>query len=72
MREVCQKIGKINEEFNIPYYIFEEIVEYIEQTAQGRCRSMKWVNIKAFLNCAKVKRRLTVKIKKIIEKICKL
>lgn len=61
MREVCQKIGKINEEFNIPYYIFEEIVEYIEQTAQGRCRCMKWENIKALLNCAKVKRRLTQK-----------
>lgn len=27
---------KINEEFNIPFYIFEEIVEYIEQTAQRK------------------------------------
>ena len=25
---------KINEDFNIPYYIFEEIVEYVELTAQ--------------------------------------
>lgn len=27
---------RINEEFNIPFYIFEEIVEYIEQTAQRK------------------------------------
>ena len=27
---------KINEDFNIPYYIFEEIVEYVEQTAQRK------------------------------------
>ena len=36
----------INPEFDIPYYIFDEIVEYIEKTAQGRCKTMKWENIK--------------------------
>lgn len=50
---------KINKDFNIPYYIFEEIVEYIEQTAEGRCRTMKWENIKALLRLAKVNNRLS-------------
>lgn len=27
---------KINKDFNVPYYIFEEIVEYCEQTAQRK------------------------------------
>ncbi|MGN1310378.1 MAG: hypothetical protein ACI4VP_01490 [Clostridia bacterium] len=49
----------INPEFDIPHYIFDEIVEYIEQTAQGRCRSMKWENIKSLLNCAVLNKRLT-------------
>lgn len=49
----------INPDFNIPYYIFEEIVEYIEQTGQGRCRSMKWENIRSLLNCAVLNKRLT-------------
>jgi len=37
----------INPDFDIPHYIFDEIVEYIEQTAQGRCRCMKWENIRS-------------------------
>ena len=52
---------KINEDFNIPYYIFEEIVEYVELTAQGHCKCMKCENIKALLRLAKVNNRLTEK-----------
>ena len=26
---------QLNKEFNIPYYIFEEITDYIELTAKG-------------------------------------
>lgn len=40
-------------------YIFEEIVEYIEQTAQGKSRYMKWENIKSLLRCAVINKRLT-------------
>ena len=29
-------MDKINEDFNVPYYIFEEIIEYIEQTAERK------------------------------------
>lgn len=36
---------KVNKDFNIPYYIFEEIVEYIEFTIIGKCKIIKWKNI---------------------------
>lgn len=59
---------KINEDFDIPYYIFEEIVEYVELTAQGHCKCMKWDNIKSLLKLAQVNNRLTDKqVKYIIE-----
>ena len=50
---------KINDEFNVPYYIFEEIVEYVEQTAKGNCKIMKWENIKALINLAVLNNRIT-------------
>lgn len=50
---------KINEDFNIPFYIFQEIVEYIEETAQGHCKSMKWKNINSLLKLAKANNRLS-------------
>jgi hypothetical protein len=50
---------EINKDFNVPYYIFEEIVEYIELTNQGHCKSMKWENIKALLRLAKINDRLS-------------
>ena len=60
---------EINTDFNVPYYIFEEIVEYIELTKQKHCKSMKWENIKALLNLAKINNRLTQKqVNFIIEK----
>ncbi len=52
-------MNTINEEFNIPYYIFEEITEYIEFTAKGHCKCMKWENIKSLLNLAVINNRLT-------------
>lgn len=59
---------KINEDFDIPYYIFEEIVEYVELTAQGHCKCMKWDNIKSLLKLAQVNNRLTDRqVKYIIE-----
>lgn len=50
---------QINEEFNVPYYIFEEITEYVELTANGYCKCMKWENIKALLRLAVANNRLT-------------
>lgn len=49
----------INKNFNVPYYIFEEILEYVELTAMGKCKTMKWNNIKSLLNLAVVNNRLT-------------
>ncbi len=50
---------EINKDFNIPYYIFEEILEYVELTAKGKCKTMKWENIKSLLNLAVINNRLT-------------
>jgi hypothetical protein len=49
----------INKNFDIPYYIFEEITEYIELTAMGNCKTMKWENITSLLNLAVINNRLT-------------
>ena len=62
----------INQEFNIPYYIFEEIVEYIELTSKGYCKSMKWENIKSLLGLAKINGRLTTEqVKFLIQTYCR-
>ena len=52
---------QINPNFDIPYYIFEEITEYIEETSQVKCKCMKWENIKRLLRLAVVNNRLTEK-----------
>ena len=59
---------KINPDYNVPYYIFEEIVEYVEQTAQGECKCMKWGNIRRLLRCAVVNERLTEEQAEFLEK----
>ena len=60
---------EINKDFDVPYYIFEEIIEYIELTKQDYCKSMKWGNIKKLLRLAQVNHRLTDKqVNFIIEK----
>lgn len=50
---------QMNNDFNVPYYIVEELVDYIELTAQGHCKCMKWENIKSLLGLAKINNRLT-------------
>lgn len=52
-------MNTINEEFYVPYYISEEITEYVELTAKGHCKCMKWENIKSLLNLAVINNRLT-------------
>lgn len=52
-------MNKINKDFNIPYYIFEEIIEYVELTAKGRSKCAKWNNIKSLLKLAQVNNRLS-------------
>ena len=43
---------KINNDFNIPYYIFEEIIEYIELKKDSKNKVSKWDNILLLLNIA--------------------
>lgn len=59
---------QLNKEFNIPYYIFKEITEYIELTAKGHCKCMKWENIKALLRLAVVNNRITKEQADFLEK----
>ena len=62
-------MNKINEDFNIPYCIFEELVDYVELTAKGYSKSMKWENIKALLGLARLNNRLSrEQVKFLIEK----
>lgn len=59
---------ELNKDFSIPYYIFEEIVEYIELTAKGYSKCMKWENIRSLLRLAVFNDRLTNDQAKILEK----
>ena len=52
----------------MPYYIFEEIIEYMELIAKGYSKSMKWKNIRALLRLAVVNNRLTEEQAKFLEK----
>jgi len=49
----------MNLEFNVPYYIFEEIVEYIELNKEGNKKTAKWENIVALLKLALKNNRIT-------------
>ncbi len=57
-----------NKDFSVPYYIFEEITEYIELTAKGYCKCMKWENIRALLRLAVVNNNITEEQAKFLEK----
>ncbi len=50
---------KINKNFSVPMYIVDELIFYIEETAKGRCKNMKWENIKALLRLATVNGKIT-------------
>ena len=49
-------------------YIFEEITEYIELTAKGYCKCMKWENIRALLRLAVSNKRLKKQQAEFLEK----
>lgn len=50
---------KININFDIPYYIFEDLIEYIELTAKGKPTGTRWEKIRALLGLARMNKRLT-------------
>lgn len=59
---------QLNKEFNVPYYIFEEIIEYVELSAKGYSKCMKWENIRSLLRLAVANNNLTDKQAKFLEK----
>lgn len=59
---------QINKEFNVPYYIFEEIIKYVELTAKGYSKCMKWENIRSLLRLAVINDRLTEQQAEFLEK----
>lgn len=50
---------QINKDFSVPFYIFEEVIEYIELTAKNHSKCMKWENIRSLLNLAQINNRLS-------------
>lgn len=42
----------MDKSFMIPYYLFEEIINYVEQQAEGRGQIEKWEEIKILINMA--------------------
>ena len=50
---------EINKEFDIPFYIFEELIDYVELSAKGYCKILKWNNIQKLLKLAQVTNKLT-------------
>ena len=50
---------QVNKDFNVPMYIVEELVDYLELTAKGYSKCMKWENIKSLLKLAQINNRLT-------------
>lgn len=60
------------EKFIVPDYIAEELLEYIEETAKGKCKCMKWRNIQSLLGLAIINGRITREQADIIEnKFCR-
>lgn len=60
---------QINPDFDIPYYIFDEIIEYIE-LSKVTCKCMKFENLKYLLNLAIVNKHLTVRQAQILLDRC--
>ena len=54
-----KSINNEDRNFDIPYYVFEEIVSYIEETAKGSSKCIKWSNVKALIRLAILNNRLS-------------
>lgn len=52
----------------MPYYIFEEIIDYVELSAKGYSKYMIWENIKSLLRLAVISNRLTKEQAQFLEK----
>jgi len=61
-------MSKINTNFDIPYYIFEEIIEYIDLKNKGIDKISKWNNIVLLLNTAVINKKLSYEQAEYIKK----
>lgn len=52
-------MDEMKKDFSVPMYIVDELIFYVEETAKGHCKSMKWENIKSLLKLAQINNRLT-------------
>lgn len=50
---------ELNKEFDIPFYVFEAIVNYVELSAKGITTSEDWNEVVMLINMAKMNERLT-------------
>lgn len=50
---------ELNKEFPVSYYIFEEIIDYVELTTKGYSKCMKCENIRNLLKSAVINNNLT-------------
>jgi len=63
---------QVNKDLNVPMYIVEELVDYLELTAKVYSKCMKWENIKSLLKLAQVNNRLSEQhVKYIIDNYCR-
>ena len=66
-------MSKINRDFNIPYYIFEEIIEYRDFKSNGVEKASKLDNILLLLNTAVLNKKLSHEQAEYIKKtFCKI
>lgn len=45
--------------FDVPEYIMDEIKEYTKDVENGKCKCMKWENIKALIGLAVLNNTIT-------------
>lgn len=63
-----QKKKAINKDFNMPFYIVEELVEYAKKEAIGQCATINKENLQGLLKLAVINERLTEEQAKVIIK----
>ena len=61
-------MSEINSNFDIPFYIFEEIVEYIDFKSNKIEKASKWDNILLLLNIAVANNKLSYEQSEYIKK----
>ena len=59
MKRVYKIKAPISEKYNIPFYLLEEIYEYVNSCTDGESNATKWGNINTLINLAVMSERLS-------------